>query len=172
MRILVEPPPSSCCEFCGGELRLKLIESANPAIGMDHELFVCVNCEREQLYLVSHHNGPTRWPSQRIAPPHSDQVDPLNRAAMWQCRRLGCAWPALRARPIGQYPAAAWRSIWLRTNPRSPPVRFCRSIAGRRFASGMPTTSQSRPTATRWWSTRGIFRLCGYLSGTTSPLPP
>jgi uncharacterized protein with PIN domain len=56
MRILVEPPPSSCCEFCGGELRLKQIEQANPAIGMDHELFVCVNCEREQLYLVSHHN--------------------------------------------------------------------------------------------------------------------
>ena len=56
MRILVEPPPSSRCEFCGGELRLKLVEPANPAIGMDHELFVCVNCEREQLYLVSHHN--------------------------------------------------------------------------------------------------------------------
>ena len=53
MRILVEPPPSSRCEFCDGELRLKLVEPANPAIGMDHELFVCVNCEREQLYAVS-----------------------------------------------------------------------------------------------------------------------
>jgi uncharacterized protein with PIN domain len=56
MRVLVEPPPSSRCEFCGGELRLKLIESANPAIGLDNELFVCVYCEREQLYPVSHHN--------------------------------------------------------------------------------------------------------------------
>ncbi|MFI4961578.1 MAG: hypothetical protein ACHP82_09030 [Hyphomicrobiales bacterium] len=56
MRILVEPPPSSRCEFCGGELRLKLVEPANPAIGMDHELFVCVSCEREQLYAVSHQN--------------------------------------------------------------------------------------------------------------------
>jgi hypothetical protein len=56
MRILVEPPPLSRCELCGGELRLKLIESANPAIGLDNELFVCVDCGREQLYAVSHHN--------------------------------------------------------------------------------------------------------------------
>jgi hypothetical protein len=56
MRVLVEPPPSSRCEFCGGELRLKLIEPANPAIGLDNELFVCVSCEREHLYPVSHHN--------------------------------------------------------------------------------------------------------------------
>ena len=56
MRILVEPPPSSCCEFCGGELRLKLIESANPNFDLDNEIFVCVNCGREQLYAVSHHN--------------------------------------------------------------------------------------------------------------------
>jgi hypothetical protein len=56
MRILVEPPPSSRCELCGGELRLKLIELANPVIGLDNELFVCVICDREQLYAVSHHN--------------------------------------------------------------------------------------------------------------------
>jgi hypothetical protein len=56
MRILVEPPPSSCCKLCSGELRLKLIESANPAIGLDNEWFVCENCGREQLYAVSHHN--------------------------------------------------------------------------------------------------------------------
>jgi uncharacterized protein with PIN domain len=56
MRILVEPPPSSRCDFCSGELRLKLIESANPVIGLDNELLVCVNCDREQLYAVSHHS--------------------------------------------------------------------------------------------------------------------
>ena len=56
MRILVEPPPSSRCELCRGELRLKLIESAHPAIGLDIELFVCENCDREQVYEVSHHN--------------------------------------------------------------------------------------------------------------------
>jgi len=27
---------------------------------MDHELFVCVNCEREQLYAVSHQNRTTK----------------------------------------------------------------------------------------------------------------
>jgi hypothetical protein len=56
MRILVEPPPSSRCKLCCGELRLKLIESANPALDLDNEIFVCVICEREQSYTVSHHN--------------------------------------------------------------------------------------------------------------------
>ena len=56
MRILVEPPPSARCELCYGELRLKLIESANPALDLDNEIFVCVNCDRAQLYAVSHHN--------------------------------------------------------------------------------------------------------------------
>ncbi len=56
MRILVEPPPSSRCKFCSGELRLKLIEPANPALDLDNEVFVCVNFDREQLYAVSHQN--------------------------------------------------------------------------------------------------------------------
>ena len=56
MRTFVEPPPSSRCKFCGGELRLKLIESANPNLALDNEIFVCVNCGREQSYTVSHHN--------------------------------------------------------------------------------------------------------------------
>lgn len=56
MRILVEPPPSSRCGLCGGELRLKRIESSGPAIGLDRELSVCVDCDREQSYAVSHHN--------------------------------------------------------------------------------------------------------------------
>jgi uncharacterized protein with PIN domain len=56
MRILVEPPPSARCERCCSELRLKLIESANPALVLDNEIFVCVNCDRAQLYAVSHHN--------------------------------------------------------------------------------------------------------------------
>jgi len=56
MRILVEPPPSSRCELCGGELRLKLIELANPVIGLDNELFVCVKCGHEQSCAVSHNH--------------------------------------------------------------------------------------------------------------------
>ena len=29
MRTLVQPPPSSQCDLCGGELRLKKVELAN-----------------------------------------------------------------------------------------------------------------------------------------------
>jgi rRNA maturation endonuclease Nob1 len=78
MRTLVEPPPSSRCDLCGGELRLKLIESANrtldiepanhtldiePAnhtLDLDNEILVCVNCGHEQSNIVKHnHNMPT-----------------------------------------------------------------------------------------------------------------
>ena len=73
MRTLVEPPPSSRCELCGGELRLKLIEPANrtldiePAnrtLNLDNEILVCeilvcVNCGHEQSNIVKHdHNMP------------------------------------------------------------------------------------------------------------------
>ena len=67
MRTLVEPPPSSRCELCGGELRLKVIEPANreldePAkreLGLDNEILVCVNCGHEQSNIVKHnHNMP------------------------------------------------------------------------------------------------------------------
>ena len=54
MRPLVEPPPSSHCQLCGGELRLKLIEFAESALDLDREIFVCVKCGREQSCNVSH----------------------------------------------------------------------------------------------------------------------
>ena len=53
MRALVQPPPSSRCELCGGELRFKLIEPANRVYGLDNEIFVCVNCGHEQMYVVA-----------------------------------------------------------------------------------------------------------------------
>lgn len=53
---LVEPPLLSRCILCTGELRLKLIESANSALNLNNEIFVCVTCEREQSYTVSRHN--------------------------------------------------------------------------------------------------------------------
>ena len=67
MRTLVEPPPLSRCELCGGELRLKAIEPANreldePAnrtLNLDNEILVCVNCGHEQSNIVKHdHNMP------------------------------------------------------------------------------------------------------------------
>jgi len=57
MRTLVEPPPSSRCDLCGGELRLKKIESANSILDMDNEIFVCIKCGREQACTVSHNHN-------------------------------------------------------------------------------------------------------------------
>jgi uncharacterized protein with PIN domain len=65
MRALVEPPPSSRCNLCGGELLLKRIELANRTLGLDNQIFVCANCGREESYIVAHgHNTPhSKWPS-------------------------------------------------------------------------------------------------------------
>ena len=54
MRTLVQPPPSSQCHFCGGELRFKRIESASRTLELNNEIFVCAKCGREQSYTVSH----------------------------------------------------------------------------------------------------------------------
>ena len=54
MRALVEPPPSSYCNLCGGQLLLKRIETANRALELDNQIFVCANCGREQSYIVAH----------------------------------------------------------------------------------------------------------------------
>ena len=76
MRTLVEPPPSSRCDLCGGELRLKLIESANrtldiePAnhtLDLDNEILVCVKCGHEQSYTVSHNHTARHIPAPKPA---------------------------------------------------------------------------------------------------------
>lgn len=56
MRTLVEPPPWSHCDKCGGELRLKQIEPANPTLDLEHEVFVCVTCGREKWLAVAHNH--------------------------------------------------------------------------------------------------------------------
>jgi uncharacterized protein with PIN domain len=59
MRTLIQPPPSSRCDLCSGELRLKLIEPANRTLDLENEIFVCAICGREQSYIVEHdHNMP------------------------------------------------------------------------------------------------------------------
>jgi len=55
MRTLVQPPPCSRCELCGGELLLKLVERASFALDLENEIFVCANCGHEKLY-VGHHD--------------------------------------------------------------------------------------------------------------------
>jgi uncharacterized protein with PIN domain len=54
MRTLVQPPPSSRCDLCGSELRLKQVDSANRTLDLDNEIFVCTKCGREQAYTVKH----------------------------------------------------------------------------------------------------------------------
>ena len=54
MRTITQPPPSSRCEQCGGELRLKLTETAARGLNLEYEIFVCVGCGREQSLTVIH----------------------------------------------------------------------------------------------------------------------
>jgi hypothetical protein len=54
MRTIIQPPPSSRCDQCGGELRLKLIEAADRGLDLEYEILVCANCGRERSLTVSH----------------------------------------------------------------------------------------------------------------------
>lgn len=54
MRAITTPPPSSRCEKCNGELRLKQIEVADRGLDLEYEIFVCANCGHEQSIRVSH----------------------------------------------------------------------------------------------------------------------
>jgi hypothetical protein len=47
MRAMTQPPPSSRCDECGGELRFKLIETADRELNLENEISVCENCGRE-----------------------------------------------------------------------------------------------------------------------------
>jgi hypothetical protein len=67
MRTLVEPPPSSHCDLCGGELRLKLIESANSDFDLENELLVCIKCGREQSCTVSQNHRARHMPDPKAA---------------------------------------------------------------------------------------------------------
>lgn len=67
MRTLVEPPPSSHCRHCGGELRLKQIESANSTLDLDNEIFVCIKCGREQACTVNHNHSVRHTPGPKAA---------------------------------------------------------------------------------------------------------
>ena len=67
MRTLVEPPQSSRCELCGGELRLKQVESANRALDLENEIFVCIKCGHEQSNTVSHNHTTRHMPDPKAA---------------------------------------------------------------------------------------------------------
>jgi uncharacterized protein with PIN domain len=54
MRTIVQPPPVTHCDVCGGELQLKLVESANRTLDSENEIFVCASCGRELSFIVDH----------------------------------------------------------------------------------------------------------------------
>lgn len=61
MRTLVEPS-STHCEFCGGELRLILVEPVVLTPEFQEERFVCSNCGHQQSCVVVRDklSGPTQ----------------------------------------------------------------------------------------------------------------
>ena len=70
MRTISKPPPSSHCDQCGGELRLKRIEVADRGLDLENEIFVCANCGREQSLTMSHeHQMPhtNKMPHTKVA---------------------------------------------------------------------------------------------------------
>jgi hypothetical protein len=56
MRNLVQPPPTSHCDLCHGELRLKRVEPTDEPLDLDTETWVCARCGHEQAYVVSHNH--------------------------------------------------------------------------------------------------------------------
>ena len=64
MRTLVEPPCLPRCELCGGEMRLKQVESANRTLDLESEIFVCVKCGHEQACIVSHNHTARHMPDE------------------------------------------------------------------------------------------------------------
>jgi uncharacterized protein with PIN domain len=47
MRTLVQPPPSTRCSRCSGELRLKRAEPDDRSFESMKEIFVCASCDYE-----------------------------------------------------------------------------------------------------------------------------
>ncbi len=56
MRTLIQPPPSSHCDLCGGELRLKKVESDTRELDWEDEVLVCVSCGYELSCIVPHNH--------------------------------------------------------------------------------------------------------------------
>jgi uncharacterized protein with PIN domain len=54
MRPITQPPSSSHCKKCGGELRLKRTEVVDRELALESEILVCANCGREQSDTVRH----------------------------------------------------------------------------------------------------------------------
>jgi hypothetical protein len=64
MRNTVEPPPTSRCDRCGGQLTLKRVDAAHSIFGSSSNVFACATCGRELKFVVRndsdafHHMAP------------------------------------------------------------------------------------------------------------------
>lgn len=47
MRKTVEPPPSTQCGQCGGQLKLKRVDVGHSVLGLNCNIFFCTACDRE-----------------------------------------------------------------------------------------------------------------------------
>ena len=60
MRTTVEPPPTSRCDRCGGQLTLKRVEAAPTLRGSSTNVFSCSTCGNERSFVVYHDRSPSR----------------------------------------------------------------------------------------------------------------
>lgn len=61
MRNTVEPPPTSLCDRCGGQLTLVRVEPAHSALGTKTNVFACAGCGQERSFLVHQDHSPSRF---------------------------------------------------------------------------------------------------------------
>lgn len=52
MRRIVEPPPSSQCDGCGSQLKLKRVETNGACLALTKNIFACEKCGEERLFIT------------------------------------------------------------------------------------------------------------------------
>jgi hypothetical protein len=52
VRRIVEPPPSSQCDGCGGQLKLKRVETNGTCLALTKNIFACTKCGKERLFVT------------------------------------------------------------------------------------------------------------------------
>jgi len=66
MRSTVQPPPTTRCELCGGQLVLKRTDITHSILGLMSNVFVCATCGTEQSFMERQGVGASQL-SRRVA---------------------------------------------------------------------------------------------------------
>lgn len=71
MRKITEPPPAMQCGKCGGQLRLKHVDTANAALGLNSNVFACTTCGVERAFVAhrDHYSSGAIAPQRLFAAP-------------------------------------------------------------------------------------------------------